>query len=125
MNNLDKAADVIQRGWCVGVLHKDWDRETGDRYCAVGALAKAIAGTAEESETFDAYEFVRNTPEGKVLATVIMNTPWAEKDREYRQEQLENGHYDDIIYEFNDDQEDKKAVIQVMRRAAIEFDRQQ
>ena len=123
MNNLDKAADVIQSGWCVGVLHKGLDQETGDRYCAVGALAKVIAGTAEESKDFDAYEFVRNTPEGKILAEVIMDSAWAKNSSEYRRNQLERGHYDDIIYEFNDDQDDKKAVINVMRKAAIEFDK--
>ena len=39
-NVLLKAADLVEKGWIIGSY------QSGDNYCAVGALAKAATGTA-------------------------------------------------------------------------------
>lgn len=112
--NLLAAADVVENGWCVGYLVQD-----GDKYCAVGALAKVLTGSDAVLRTADAYDIVKGSPEGKILADTINAESYGEDGVGFWTDLIEVGRYDDVIYDFNDSQESKDVVIEAMRKAAV------
>lgn len=120
-NNLREAADLLSNGWCKGIL-KD-----GDKYCAVGALAKVVMDADEfYLAENDKYDIIQDLEEAKVLAeTIAEHHPivyYPDAKDLTMQPYLDLGEYADIMYLFNDAQESVEPVIQMFEKAAVKWD---
>lgn len=118
MNNLEAAAERIERSWC---KHVTFEKDT-DKFCAVGALAREIMGEETFAKMpfvqFDAkaYEIVENSPEGAALAEAICE----EQHRDFSM--YSSSDFSNIIWGFNDWQDSYEPVAQMMRLAAKRFE---
>lgn len=168
LNNLAKAAKVLDGNWCTGDLVKGNSVDSadapadpldrGDKFCAVGALAWILDPTylhlhSESSyndddgeiEWFymndDAYNVVNDSEEGLVLATVIAEylvetgeikigdpdelDSWDEfYDNTYPSVEyyVDTVGIDEVIYNFNDNQDSQEPVVEMFRKAAERLD---
>lgn len=118
MTKIEEAQARIENGWCRHSL------DNGDgRFCSVGSMVKSLNPnldlTVSAGET-GAYELFDLSAEGKALAAAALETPWANKNSEYKevlQESFDRGVYCEIVYGFNDDQRDMEPVLDLFRVA--------
>lgn len=114
MNNLEEAAALIENGWCIGQL-----RNGDGKYCSVGAVL-AVHGISEQelfhevldteiNGTQDPYKVANGLPEIRALADEIKS----------RGSYTQSDYADvDVVYFWNDQQDDENAVLEVFKHAA-------
>jgi Ni,Fe-hydrogenase I large subunit len=127
VNNLDKAKEKMQKGFCHYSL-KDGD----GKYCSVGALASALGIEAplhydgktliaEFIEYEDkAYNAVGSSEEGRTLARVIAENHYTEdniEEWEFNEPETVTG----IIYNFNDASQFPQ-IEQMFEKASIQLE---
>jgi len=131
MNALDTAAAIVERAWCRSTMVA----ETGDKFCAAGALISAMGyeykfiedsnyvsggyysndAVIKNGEEFGAYDVLEDTPEGRALAKAIISENWQEHDADTS-----------TIYDWNDNHaKDHDDVARIMRKGARILDEQQ
>lgn len=127
MSNLERAAELLEQGWCVGDLLEP-EEAAADKFCAVGALAYAL-GLDKHTllwEEHEAYDLVRASDEGKALADEIMESEWFANQSESFKENCEAeygyGGYDEIIFSYNDRQDAVAPVLETFKFAAKRLD---
>ena len=124
MNVLEQAVSTLENGWCKASLND------GDKFCAVGAIAHNLGvdvnNIMNNIDDDDAYNVVKNSEAGYALATEIVNSEWMERQDidtcDTYEWDYSQGNYDEIIYYFNDQQDDPGPVIEMMKYAAKRLD---
>ena len=142
MNRIAEAADTLRNGWCKHSIKES--AQTGDKFCAVGALGKGITQTDRPvvtaarpddetsseylawREEYDAYnewesslyEAVQNSDEAKVIAQTIMEQYPDHDFRDTFVRLAEAGAWDEILYIFNDNAQSVDEVVEIFDKAA-------
>ena len=139
-NNLQEAANLLRKGWCVGELY----RRDADAYCAVGALAavlNVLSQLDDKYEDVDVYNALEKTPEIRALAETIFEQysdlyeVYDIHNREYRKAlnlddliEYQKGSNPDypivgIVFGFNDDTaHGEDEVIAIFEKAGTKLD---
>lgn len=130
MNRIEDAVALLENGWCVGDLVDPYDK---DKHCAVGAMAAAAGHlnvtlnernqwVVDEDETYRAFNSI---PEGKALAQEVLASYWMvnhtnihPSSAKYMLGSFEAELYDEVVFHFNDMQDDKEDVIEMFKHAA-------
>ena len=94
MNNLERAAELLESGWCQALLID------GQKVCLVGAVALSIGMTQQEVETEEGpvYDAVGASPEGKALRDEIIESGVMDTDHYHP----ETWPVDTVLYSYND-----------------------
>lgn len=132
-NILEDAADLLDSGhWCAGYI-KD-----GDTFCAIGAVGYEMGLYDLKTEdgaidAIDVYREFREHPAGKALADEVLASDWYKNIKEeghaydadrddFVKVYYDDGEYDSVVIEFNDNQNNVKPVVELFRKAAARLD---
>lgn len=116
MNPIEEGIARLENGWCIG------DLQDGDKFCAVGAVAKSLLGVDDLSyHEEEAYKVFAKHPASKALAQAVLesdftNQPIRADWKAHRQYDFERGEYDCVVYAFNDSQDSVEPVLEVFRQ---------
>lgn len=133
MNNIEKAVELLENGWCVGELESE---EDSDKHCAVGAVAAAsgflvvnVENGIRYIDDDSTYGNFNASVEGKALAEEILDDtkPWFDMVgrkawADGMTASYKDGAYDSVVFTFNDSQASPENVIEMFKHAAKRLD---
>jgi long-subunit fatty acid transport protein len=124
MNAIEEGIERLQAGWCTGAM------QHLDKFCAVGAVARSLVDNdLDLDNTANGYDAFRASDEGKAIAAEVLAVRLAEPvdtehpdagDYDFKemwQGMYDDGEYDQLVYDWNDEQTSVEPVLALFERA--------